>query len=523
VRVAIYHLSVKTVSRSTGRSAPAAAAYRTGTLLTNERDGVTHDYRNRGGVDREHGPFIVAPEGAAWALDRAALWNAAEAAENRKNSTVAREYEVALPAELSAQGRATLARAFAQELVERYGVAADVAIHAPGGEGDQRNHHAHILTTTRTVGGGGLGPKTRALDDQRSGEIERVRELWAAMTNRALEREGVGERVTHLSHAARGLEQAPTAHLGPSATALERRGQETDRGDINRAVAGRNRAAEVVQAAEVEAKERAGRWKQNPALLAMHEREVQLLAADKAEASRTGKPLSEVRNERYLREAAASRADHAPAPVVEPPQPVRAVEPIPEPPTVPVQAEPARPLDPLEAARRMSLKELRAEIKRLEPVGVLLRPGMREADEALRVAKEAYQEADTALWQDMRRSDELLKEGQAWAEAHPIRCWLHQKGLLTNEDASRIQAEGAKVWRRIEDAKPRVAALKAALDDATAKDQALGNRYRADREREMKAIEPTLKLLRQVEHEKIHERDSLERQRDKSRDTGMEL
>ena len=273
--VAIYHISVKAVSRSSGRSAPAAAAYRTGERIVNERDGVTHDYRNRGGVDREHGPFIIAPEGAAWALDRAALWNAAEAAENRKNSLVAREYEVALPAELSAKGRADLARDFAAELVERYGVAADVAIHAPGKEGDIRNHHAHILTTTRTVGTDGLGPKTRVLDDPKSGEIERVREVWAGLTNRALERDGVGERVDHRSLATRreaalevvqdqarpeperqaaerqaqDLDREPTVHLGPAAAAIERRGEGSERGDQMRAVQGRN-------------EERRGLWQQ---------------------------------------------------------------------------------------------------------------------------------------------------------------------------------------------------------------------------------------------------------------------
>jgi len=228
--MAIYHLSVKTVSRSTGRSAPAAAAYRTGTRLVNGRDGVTHDYRRRAGIV---GHTIVAPIGCDWAKDRAALWNAAEAAEHRKNSTVAREYEVALPAELSAQGRSDLARAFAAALVQRYGVAADVAIHTPGGEGDQRNHHAHIMTTTRTVGpDGALGQKTRILDDQRSGEIERVRELWAGLTNAAMERAGVVERVSHLSHAARSLDQAPAIHLGPAATAMEKRlKNSSDRGD----------------------------------------------------------------------------------------------------------------------------------------------------------------------------------------------------------------------------------------------------------------------------------------------------
>ena len=93
--MAIYHLAVKSVSRSTGRSAVAAAAYRSGDCLENERDGLMHDYTRRGGVEDT---FIVTPEGAEWAQDRSALWNAAEAAEKRKDAKVAREYELALPA-----------------------------------------------------------------------------------------------------------------------------------------------------------------------------------------------------------------------------------------------------------------------------------------------------------------------------------------------------------------------------------------------------------------------------------------
>ena len=272
--VAIYHLSVKSVSRATGRSAPAAAAYRTGERIVNERDGMTHDYSHRTGVEQS---FIVAPTGAEWAYDRSALWNAAEAAEKRKDAKVAREYEVALPAELSAKGRADLARAFAAEIVERYGVAADVAIHAPGKDGDSRNHHAHILTTTRTVSADGLGVKTRQLDQSTTAsvEVEQLRDVWGGLTNRALEREGVGERVDHRSLAARreaaldvvqdqarpeserqaaerqaqDLDREPTVHLGPAASALERRGQNSERGDQMRAVQGRN-------------EERAGLWQQ---------------------------------------------------------------------------------------------------------------------------------------------------------------------------------------------------------------------------------------------------------------------
>ena len=220
--MAIYHLSVKTVSRSTGRSATAAAAYRSGARIVDRREGVIHDYRRRSGV---LSTMIVAPTDAAWAQDREALWNRAELAENRRNSTVAREYELALPAELDAAGRKALVTRFATHLVERYGIAADIAIHAPSREGDGRNHHAHVLTTTRAVGSDGLGAKTRVLDTATTGaaEIEQLRASWAEMTNAALAADGLDERVDHRSLAARGVEGPAMVHLGPSATVIERR------------------------------------------------------------------------------------------------------------------------------------------------------------------------------------------------------------------------------------------------------------------------------------------------------------
>src|SRR3546814_2581937 len=125
--MAIYHLAVKSVSRSTGRSAVAAVAYRAGVALENERDGLVHDYTRRSGVEDA---FIVVPEGAEWAQDRSALWNAAEAEEKRKDDKVAREYELGLPAELETGQRRALVRAFAAEIRDRYGVAVDAAIHA---------------------------------------------------------------------------------------------------------------------------------------------------------------------------------------------------------------------------------------------------------------------------------------------------------------------------------------------------------------------------------------------------------
>ena len=96
---------------------------------------------------------------------------------------------MALPAELSAEDRQALAFDLGGALVARHGVAADVCIHAPGRGGDERNHHAHILLTTRRMTPEGLTDKTRELDNQRSGEVDYWRAEWAAMANRALERQ----------------------------------------------------------------------------------------------------------------------------------------------------------------------------------------------------------------------------------------------------------------------------------------------------------------------------------------------
>lgn len=235
--MASYHLSVKTVKRSAGRSATAAAAYRAAESLLCEREGRVHDYTRKQGVVET---FIVTPPQAPdWAGDRAALWNGAEAAERRRNSVTAREWELALPAEVSAEERAALARGFAEALVERYGIVADVAIHAPHREGDQRNHHAHILTTTRVMEPDGLGAKTRVLDVAKTGsvEIEEMRALWAHMQNRVLEQAGAEARVDHRSLedqrvaalergdelAAIELERDPEIKLGPAASMMERR------------------------------------------------------------------------------------------------------------------------------------------------------------------------------------------------------------------------------------------------------------------------------------------------------------
>jgi ATP-dependent exoDNAse (exonuclease V) alpha subunit len=212
--VAIFHLSVKAISRSAGRSSTAAAAYRAGVEITDERTGEIHDYRRKAGIESAE---LFLPDGAPeWATDRAKLWNAAEQSEKRKNSTVAREFEVALPSELSADQRRELAHDFARELVKRHGFAVDVAIHAPGKEGDTRNHHAHILCTTRRLTAEGFTEKTRELDDRAEGaaEVTHWREQWAGLTNAALERAGQAVRVDHRSLEVQGIDREPAIHLG---------------------------------------------------------------------------------------------------------------------------------------------------------------------------------------------------------------------------------------------------------------------------------------------------------------------
>ncbi len=235
-----FHCSVKTMSRSTGRSAVAAAAYRLGERLHELEVDQTHDYRRRSGVAVT---FTCAPSDApAWAHDPERLWNAANAAEKRKNSTLAREVELALPATVSAEAREGIARTVAQELVNRYGVAVSGAIHAPSRDGDQRNHHVHLLFTTRRMEPDGLGPKTRVLDAKATGpqEVSYLRAFACDAINAALSDAGSDERVDHRSFAARGIEEEPTTHLGPAGTALERRAEQSERGLTNYEIVGGN-------------------------------------------------------------------------------------------------------------------------------------------------------------------------------------------------------------------------------------------------------------------------------------------
>lgn len=272
--IAIMHFATKPLSRSTGRSSVAAAAYRAGVMLVDARTGMTHDFTRRAGVVETS---ILAPTGAReFTSDRQALWNAAEVAEKRKDSRTAREWILALPSELAAEQRANLACDFARELVERYGVAADVAIHAPARDGDARNHHAHILCTTRVIEGNTLGEKSALeLSDAKrkelglgsaADEISTLRERWAELANAALEEADQSARIDHRSlvdqqaaAAERGdlaealaLQREPQQHVGVYATQLDRR--------AGQVVSERGKLRERAVAAARHARSTAARW-----------------------------------------------------------------------------------------------------------------------------------------------------------------------------------------------------------------------------------------------------------------------
>lgn len=251
--MASYHLAVSIIKRSSGRSATAAAAYRAAERIDDVRSGESHDYTRKGGVLET---AILAPAFAPdWVHDRATLWNTVEHVEKRKDAQVAREITLALPRELSPEDRRALVETWAQDRLVSRGMVADVAIHAPHREGDNDNHHAHILITTREIDPEGFGKKNREWNDKAL--VEEWRESWAEAQNRALERSGFAERVDHRSldvqreeaerlareasergeieeaerqtDRAASLDRPPEPRLGPALMAIERKARRVAR------------------------------------------------------------------------------------------------------------------------------------------------------------------------------------------------------------------------------------------------------------------------------------------------------
>lgn len=239
--MASFVCQVQTIQRAAGRSAVAAAAYRSGQSLTDERLAMEFDFSGKAGIEHAE---IMAPAGALADLrSRETLWNAAEKSERRKDAVPAREILLALPHELDFEQRRSLVRAFVAKHVVAHGMIADVAMHQPGKDGDQRNFHAHVLVTTRRVGPEGFGAKEPAWWSPQ--QVRDWRAGWADIQNEHLRRHlgPDAPQVSHRSLAEQGIDRTPTQHLGPSATAMERRNQRTDRGDRNRDVGARNDTA----------------------------------------------------------------------------------------------------------------------------------------------------------------------------------------------------------------------------------------------------------------------------------------
>jgi len=254
--MAIYHCSIKIISRGKGKSAVAAAAYRSGEKITNEYDGIEHDYTRKGGI--VHTEILLPEHAPEEYADRAILWNAVEKIEKARNSQLAREIELALPVELSQEQNVSLVREYVKSNFVDSGMCADICIH----DKNDGNPHAHIMLTMRPFEPDGTwGAKSKKeyiLDGNgekirlKSGEFkttkisandwneptkaEEWRAAWADSVNTVLEQQNISERVDHRSYERQGVEQIPTVHMGVAATQMEQKGIVTERGNMNREI-----------------------------------------------------------------------------------------------------------------------------------------------------------------------------------------------------------------------------------------------------------------------------------------------
>ena len=255
--MAIYHCSIKVISRGKGKSAVAAAAYRAGEKITNQFDGMTHDYTHKGGV--VHTEILLPDHAPAAFSDRAVLWNEVEKIEKAKNAQLAREIELALPAELTREQNISLVREYIKKHFVAAGMCADICVHDTGGG----NPHAHVMLTMRPFDERGeWGAKQKkeyildgdgnkiydrkkrqykcksvpATDWNDQSKAEEWRAAWAQICNQHLEQNGHAERIDHRSYKRQGIDQIPTVHLGVAASAMEKRGIRTERGDLNREI-----------------------------------------------------------------------------------------------------------------------------------------------------------------------------------------------------------------------------------------------------------------------------------------------
>ena len=258
-----FHFSVNIISRGKGKSAVASAAYISGEKIKNEWDGVTHDYTKKQGVISKE---IFLPDYAPKEYkDRKTLWNSVELFEKNSNAQLARNFIISLPKELSMEENKKMIEEYIQNNFVKEGMIVDLAIHDESREGNQ-NIHAHIMTIVRPINEDGTWgqkskkeyildekgekilnkngkPKTRKVELTTwndKGNVEKWRENFSDLCNKYLERAGAEKRVDHRSFKRQGIKQIPTIHLGASASAMERKGIRTEKGDINREIKKQN-------------------------------------------------------------------------------------------------------------------------------------------------------------------------------------------------------------------------------------------------------------------------------------------
>ena len=258
-----FHFSVNIISRGKGKSAVASAAYISGEKIKNEWDGVTHDYTKKQGVISKE---IFLPDHAPKEYkDRKTLWNSVELFEKNSNAQLARNFIISLPKELSMEENKKMIEEYIQNNFVKEGMIVDLAIHDESREGNQ-NIHAHIMTIVRPINEDGTWgqkskkeyildekgekilnkngkPKTRKVELTTwndKGNVEKWRENFSDLCNKYLERAGAEKRVDHRSFKRQGIKQIPTIHLGASASAMERKGIRTEKGDINREIKKQN-------------------------------------------------------------------------------------------------------------------------------------------------------------------------------------------------------------------------------------------------------------------------------------------
>lgn len=279
--MAIYHLNAQIIGRSSGRSSVGAAAYRLGVELADELTGEVFDYTRKQGVDSWH---TLAPANAPdWVNDPAALWNAVEAVEKRKDAQLCREVNVALPAELTPEQMKALALDYAREQWVDRGMVAVLAFH----DLDSHNPHFHAMLTMRDIGPEGFGKKNR--DWNAKGLLETWREQWATHANTVLESAGHSTRIDHRTldaqkadateredfAAAAALDRPATKHEGPATTQARRSGRilpRAHRNDRITTAAAKRFAAHSARFAALEAQAKAQGRLQPVDLQALHAR-----------------------------------------------------------------------------------------------------------------------------------------------------------------------------------------------------------------------------------------------------------